>query len=383
MKKSLIVVILSVFAFQLSAKEKATPSIIYDFYVACSNGDVKTVKNFCKNYSDGVNVELSSNSEDNYNYHAFAEYLILSGIQLPFENKNEETEWIKKYKRYPINIAARYGHNDIVKVLIENHADLELREETDYTPLMIAAGNGYIDIVKELITNGSDINVKTYDDISALLLAVYKSQIEIVKFLIANGADVNIIVQNGVNKGISLLQIGIIQQNKEIIQLLLNEKADLNNLEIDPSRICIDIFAALVIGNPEIACMILKNENYKDAFFNPIEKQTLKINLTSAEGRPRTMLMYAIEQKFIDFVYLLVENGIDVNETNKDGETALMIAAINNEIEIVNLLMKYGADINAKDNDGISVLQYAAIGGTKDSDTRVFRILYLAGAKAE
>ena len=97
--------------------------------------------------------------------------------------KNEETEWIKKYKRYPINIAARYGHNDIVKVLIENHADLELREETDYTPLMIAAGNGYIDIVKELITNGSDINVKTYDDISALLLAVYKSQIEIVKFL--------------------------------------------------------------------------------------------------------------------------------------------------------------------------------------------------------
>ena len=82
-------------------------------------------------------------------------------------------------------------------------------------------------------------------------------------------------------------------------------------------------------------------------------------------------------------ILLLVENGIDVNETNKDGETALMIAAINNEIEIVNLLIKYGADINAKDNDGISVLQYAAIGGTKDSDTRVFRILYLAGAKAE
>ena len=48
--------------------------------------------------------------------------------------------------------------------------------------------------------------------------------------------------------------------------------------------------------------MILKNENYKDAFFNPIETQTLKINLTSAEGRPRTMLMYAIEQKLIDFV---------------------------------------------------------------------------------
>lgn len=67
------------------------------------------------------------------------------------------------------------GHEDIVKLLIEAGADLELQNESGHTPLMEAASGGHVGVAKILLENGAGINTHSdeYKE-SALTLACYK-----------------------------------------------------------------------------------------------------------------------------------------------------------------------------------------------------------------
>jgi hypothetical protein len=61
-----------------------------------------------------------------------------------------------------------------------------------------------------------------------------------------------------------------------------------------------------------------------------------------------------------------IENGIDVNESHIDGQTALMLAARNGKVENVRLLIEAGANVRAIDHDGNTALILAsALGHTK------------------
>lgn len=67
------------------------------------------------------------------------------------------------------------GHEDIVKLLIDSGADLELQNESGHTPLMEAASGGHVEVAKILLENGAGINTHSdeYKE-SALTLACYK-----------------------------------------------------------------------------------------------------------------------------------------------------------------------------------------------------------------
>jgi len=54
----------------------------------------------------------------------------------------------------------------------------------------------------------------------------------------------------------------------------------------------------------------------------------------------------------VDQVKLLISNGADVNEKDKDGRTPLHSAAREGEMEAVKLLVEAGADLNCTDKDG-------------------------------
>ena len=48
----------------------------------------------------------------------------------------------------------------MVKVLVENHAEINARNNEGYTPLHLAAQNGHGDIVKFVIENGAIVNIE-------------------------------------------------------------------------------------------------------------------------------------------------------------------------------------------------------------------------------
>ncbi len=66
-------------------------------------------------------------------------------------------------------------------------------------------------------------------------------------------------------------------------------------------------------------------------------------------------------------VKTILDQGVDINAKNKEGETALMIASIEGRLKILELLVARGADLNVKDESGATALLYAAMGGSLDS----------------
>jgi len=69
---------------------------------------------------------------------------------------------------------------------------------------------------------------------------------------------------------------------------------------------------------------------------------------------------FAITYNNMYIIQLLLEKGIDVNETSrKSGFTALMAAVCYNRSDIVKVLLDAGADVHAEDSKGLSALGFA------------------------
>ncbi len=63
--------------------------------------------------------------------------------------------------RTPLYWAAFEGHPEIVKFLIDEGADVELRDEDNVSALGLASRHGYLDVVKILVLDGHvEINSK-------------------------------------------------------------------------------------------------------------------------------------------------------------------------------------------------------------------------------
>lgn len=57
----------------------------------------------------------------------------------------------------PLQMACDAGHLDVVKLLLENNADVNSVSTSDNTPLSLACEGGFADIVKELLENKAEI----------------------------------------------------------------------------------------------------------------------------------------------------------------------------------------------------------------------------------
>ena len=68
----------------------------------------------------------------------------------------------------PLHYASRDGHIDIVKLLVDLGADIEVRTDFGSTPLHLASYRGHIDMVKLLVDLDADIeSMNNYGKTSA------------------------------------------------------------------------------------------------------------------------------------------------------------------------------------------------------------------------
>lgn len=81
----------------------------------------------------------------------------------------------------PLIYAATSGHNDIVKLLLENHAYIDAISSSGVTALMMAVRGGHRATVKLLIDEGADLTVKNDVGESALTWAERRQDAELSK----------------------------------------------------------------------------------------------------------------------------------------------------------------------------------------------------------
>lgn len=121
----------------------------------------------------------------------------------------------------PLHFAAERGHVEIVQFLLDHGADIWLFKPHN-TPLHSAARGGQLEVARILLAHGADINWKGIDEATPLEVAVSHEQLDMVKLLLANGADVN---SRGIS-GRTPLHVAAWKDNMAVGRILVEHGAD-------------------------------------------------------------------------------------------------------------------------------------------------------------
>lgn len=93
----------------------------------------------------------------------------------------------------PLMHAARCGHGEAVKLLLDLGANAEARSKEKETPLLIATRHYLfrknMDVISHLIEKGAQVNAKDEDGSTALMDAAIIGDMELAKVLLNAGAD--------------------------------------------------------------------------------------------------------------------------------------------------------------------------------------------------
>jgi ankyrin repeat protein len=156
-------------------------------------------------------------------------------ISEKIQSKLEPQEVNQTLGKTPLYEAVKTRNKEKVEFALEQRpSDINQQSQTmKNTPLHIASSNGDIEIVKLLIENGADVNKQNKDGTTALYIASQRGDIEIVKLLIQNGADVN--KQN--KDGKTALYIASKWGYPTIVKLLSDKEAKVDQkLAMHPSN---------------------------------------------------------------------------------------------------------------------------------------------------
>jgi len=213
--------------------------------------------------------------------------------------------------------AARNGHVDMLKVMIEKGADVNLTEdapaEPGNTPLHTACIYGRGEVVKLLIASGADDTLKNLNGETPAHLAVMKK-----KF----GGDLRSQERAEMLKELKHLDAA---RNDGKTPLMLLQSLDINtNMELLP--IFLD--------------------------------RGVDVNRTDNYGNT-ALILNTKEQCYKNAVKELIRAGADVNAADQAGNTALYYALKYGDQESARFLIKKGADYNRANNQGLTPMQVA------------------------
>jgi uncharacterized protein len=100
-------------------------------------------------------------------------------------------------------------------------------------------------------------------------------------------------------------------------------------------------------------------------------------NVNATNRSCQTALMQVCKRGYLDAIELLLDRGADIDAGNDFGWTALMEASLWGRLAAATLLVNRGADVNAKDKWGKTALALAASNG----HTKIIELLKAHGAK--
>lgn len=300
----------------------------------------------------------------------------------------------KIFKCGALHYAALHANNiKVIQFLIDNGADINLRNHVDATPLHYAIvnrccncdsnanctsnansnnNNDYVidpnrccnnclDIIKLLLENGADVNAKTINNITVLRQAIQEnSNPKVVELLLSYGASFDI------------------NYNHNIVEKLTNFKHNdhhISNIVVDgvsnssmKSTIDYDVDDT----NYQIARRLrtaYDNNFFRNEIFNSLllmnitVEQSNKVNCVVNNDRGWTYLHeIIIYNKYnpIPLLQLLLLHNADINSRDFSGRTILhlSVSTFSDKLILIKFLIANNADINSVDNDGNTVLHY-------------------------
>ena len=274
------------------------------------------------------------------------------------------------------------GKLSVLQTLLDYGAHVNFRDPEGHTPIMAAAIRGRDKAMKYLIKRGANYRATDKQGVSVLNYYQKRHYLEMFNFDSTKYKtpserlyhEFKFIAENHLHYN-NILKRSIYEENAEdIVADALQNLADVDvpddenctpllNAARNDNSLTILEYLITADANPNAKCLGGKNalmflaQNAANSTNpnTPIEKALylisngLKVNATDDNGN--TALMYAIKYNAgIGFISALLEKKAAVNKNNDEAETALWIALRQQSpAEVVSALIEHGADVNEAD----------------------------------
>jgi ankyrin repeat protein len=225
----------------------------------------------------------------------------------------------------PLHAASREGFVEVARILLKHGADIEARDDGDWSPLERAITRGHVELPRVLLEHGANVNAQDMSGCTPLYFASDWGDLAAAQVLLRHGADVK--ARNDANETPLHQATG-----KEVAQILLEHGADANALETS---------------------------------------NRTPLHLASQSGR-------------VGVVRVLLEHGVDVNARDAHNVTPIHLAVSGSDyptkeehLDVARLLLQYDSDIHALDNEGQTPFMRA----TEEGSQRIMQLLLDNGAE--
>ena len=368
--------------------ERSIPYSQRSFVTYAQNGDLDVVRLFIEAGMD-VNVQPYSSSVAHIAETEPDGSLVAVWFPQPGDEDNN-TALMK---------AAGQGHIEVVRFLVEQGADLNIRNRQEQNALMLAAAGGYLAVATFLIDSGVYVSpplallhyyyndgpqialewaaYNGHLDMVRLLLevigafdrpdpnpslgwAAYNGHLDVARLLLEHGASINGRPWGVSFLGPSALLLAADGGQLEMVRFLLERGADIHARTLGIWRVT-ETSHGLVID-------AVIGSNALDMAIGQGHAEVVRLLLEhwmaiyGADGRDDyglTALMFAAYADDLEMARVLLENGAPVNAQTDVGTTALMFAAAFGHVEVVRFLVENGADIHIQNGYNYTALSLA------------------------
>ncbi|XP_064109244.1 transient receptor potential cation channel subfamily A member 1 homolog isoform X2 [Macrobrachium nipponense] len=244
-------------------------------------------------------------------------------------------------------LAMKYGKrkksaSDILLLLLEMGAKCNARNKDGNTPLHIAAREGHDEFCKILIDQKNKdktslLDMKSSCKMTPLHLAAQQGQVKVVSLLLTEGADATL------------------RDNNQYLPLHYAAAAGYHEI----CELLRDTYptADLTGCNPPPPLMLAAKGGYEWC----CRKLVLSKKDLNWQDKQRNTPMHIVAKKgFEYFLAYLIKQGADLDVQNKAGNTPLMEAISKNALGCLNLLIDSGANLSLQNEDEKGVLHLAA-----------------------
>ncbi len=245
--------------------------------------------------------------------------------------------------QYPLLGAVLKGDIDKIKNLINKGANVNDRPDTfpyiERTPLHFAAKTGNLEIIEILLDNGADVNIRSFEGTTPVYNAVKHGHNEAIKLLYRHGANLDLAAEGiGSTPLHSASYVGNLEAVKELVGL--GAKVDpVNNAGLTP------LFRAVENRNFKIAKYLINEGADPTRKYNVGYGKKPGADIVSGW----TLLHSAAKNGDIETAKLLLDKGLDpgakTKGAHKNRQTPIDWARISDRLrqtdEMIELLEKY------------------------------------------